>query len=331
MKVIIHLLSTICFVSTIHCQTQQELTKNKDWDLEQLEFDISNLQEPQTGLMTMGAFPVKKYKGAAGVSPYIFQVGQTNILCLTFFVGKHKDNKHLYKSTDSHIGFFTVVCPIESEVILSDDYTNNLVLSRNHPNYLGQGYINNQHFPIEYLSFVDGKNEGHAIINLKLFDLDYGNLILVAPQQDKSLRFLQLSSVYLNMETAHLHFKSLLEKDEVLDFFDITKAPVKQVVKSSTKKDYLEKRIEVKFTNQMTKEDLERIQKDMKAEKIELTFPSTEYDEQGKLKSIFFVVKTNDGFSGTATSIDLIRNPIGFYRDYNEGAKSSFGTGKFWK
>ena len=87
-------------------------------------------------------------------------------------------------------------------------------------------------------------------------------------------------------------------------------------------------RIEVTFTKKMTMSDLEKIQHDMKKEKIDLTYEKVEFDKKGKLSMIAFKVDCKDGFSGSAKSKHLKKkHGFGFYRDYREGSPSPFGTG----
>jgi hypothetical protein len=67
----------------------------------------------------------------------------------------------------------------------------------------------------------------YAIVNMRLFDLRFGRLVIVAPQPDNTLRFLQVETGDLLPEGKEMppivnnlnaHISNLLKKKEVLDF-----------------------------------------------------------------------------------------------------------------
>ena len=61
-----------------------------------------------------------------------------------------------------------------------------------------------------------------------------------------------------------------------------------------------------------------------------LRYKKVEYNEQGELTSLSFVVDCGDGFSGTASSEELIdEKKFGFFRDYEKNAAAPFGAGYF--
>lgn len=84
---------------------------------------------------------------------------------------------------------------------------------------LCKGKIKTQELSMNYLAQVNCKQAYSAIINGRKFDLDSGQTILVAPQKDKSTRFLQLKSPGLNSLTASTYIEKLLTKEGVMSFF----------------------------------------------------------------------------------------------------------------
>lgn len=54
---------------------------------------------------------------------------------------------------------------------------------------------------------------------MRLFDLNYGRVILIAPQKDGSLRSMQLMLPIISSNEVKSHVENLLEEKEIIDFF----------------------------------------------------------------------------------------------------------------
>jgi len=67
-----------------------------------------------------------------------------------------------------------------------------IAISRNHPDYLGQGFIKTKNSRIDFLAFQTAESNNYAIINTRIFDLGLGKTVLIAPQKDRTLRSLQI-------------------------------------------------------------------------------------------------------------------------------------------
>jgi hypothetical protein len=92
--------------------------------------------------------------------------------------------------------------------------------SRNHPNYIGQGSINTKGNRIDFISFLTADRKNFAIVNLRLFDLDQGRIILIAPQQDGSLRSMQIEAPPLTSKTVEPYLiDNLTQQSKVISFF----------------------------------------------------------------------------------------------------------------
>jgi hypothetical protein len=87
-------------------------------------------------------------------------------------------------------------------------------------------------------------------------------------------------------------------------------------------------KLEVIFTNNLSKADLGKIKTDLKAKGIDITYNHTSFNYRGKLSGITFSVDCNDGFTGQSSTKHLIFNrQVGFRRDYNLLAAESFVIG----
>ena len=88
------------------------------------------------------------------------------------------------------------------------------------------------------------------------------------------------------------------------------------------------KKIEVVFSNNLSPEDLIKIQFRLKKENIDLVYKQKLFSQDNKLMMVDFTVDCNDGFSGGAACYNLTaKNCFGFYRDKNSKTEDPFGTG----
>ncbi len=94
-------------------------------------------------------------------------------------------------------------------------------------------------------------------------------------------------------------------------------------------------RIQLAFNNNLTFDKLSSIKSDLNEVGITINYKKLEFDKNDKLLSINCEVDCNDGFKG-GFSVDSLNSvnkesKIGFYRDYSEKSKSTFGTGPLKK
>ena len=90
----------------------------------------------------------------------------------------------------------------------------------------------------------------------------------------------------------------------------------------------IKNKVEIIFDPSMTLAVLEKIKAGLKKEKIDLSFEKLEFNPvDGKLSFLKFHVDCHDGFKGSAEYPISNNKKIGFYRDYDPRAESSFGVG----
>ena len=66
---------------------------------------------------------------------------------------------------------------------------------------------------------ITPEGNDYAIVNMRLFHLNYGNIIVIAPQKDGTLRSIQLNEEELNSDTLDDFIKSeILERPEIIEF-----------------------------------------------------------------------------------------------------------------
>ena len=115
--------------------------------------------------------------------------------------------------------FFHIVVLTDSIDSETYQHLGSQTLSRNHPDYLLQGFFETTAGSIEYIAFQTANEDAFAIVNMRLFDLRKGKTILIAPHQDGSFRSMQIDSPPLSAETVDPYTDELLKKENVVDFF----------------------------------------------------------------------------------------------------------------
>lgn len=201
-------------------------TDSTTWDQDLLEDDIENMLEEDYGPFEMGVFPVPKYNllgedSFKGIGNKFgqFKVKDKIVLMNSFFVRENALNQTRLKGMKDEV-FFQVM--VLTDTIDNENYNlaKALVLSRNHPDYLGQGFIKTKTNKIEYLAFITAENNAYAIINTRIFDLGFGKTILLAPQKDKTLRSLQIESPRMTSDSVTEYSDNLLLDEKVRTFFE---------------------------------------------------------------------------------------------------------------
>lgn len=86
-------------------------------------------------------------------------------------------------------------------------------------------------------------------------------------------------------------------------------------------------RVEVVFTRAMNFNDLVRIQTELAQKGIALDYRKLEFDDEGKLLALHFLVDCGDGFKGAAQRPLTYKGRFGFYRDYSRDAATPFAAG----
>ena len=190
------------------------------WNEEMLEDDKQLIGIGDFGPFELGAFPVPKYdlivkesfKGLGNKSGE-FKIQNKKLLMNSFFVAQNELNKSRLNDKKDEI-FFQII--VLTDTISSENQS--LVLSRNHPDYIGQGFFKTKNNRIDYFAFQTAEKNAYAIINTKLFDLSFGKTILVAPQKDKTLRFLQITSPELTSDLITEYTNELIMEEEAIQF-----------------------------------------------------------------------------------------------------------------
>ena len=87
------------------------------------------------------------------------------------------------------------------------------------------------------------------------------------------------------------------------------------------------KRIDIRFTNNLTYDSLISIKNDLKAFDIKINYKKIEFDENNRLKDISLEAFTKFGSGSFSMPLSDVKKTGGFFVDYSEDAKTKFCIG----
>lgn len=213
-------------ISKIRKKQLQVQNQDNTLDFKRLKEELNEKKE-SVGPFNYGVFPYPDYdsiskKTFAGLGTagnfYGLNLNEKKIVYTSFFEGKSKINS--YRVKEANNVFFAIA--VLTDFIDEKDYTSmkSQIVSRNFPDAIGQGFIKTKDNKIDFSAFITIENDQFAIVNMKLYNLKYGKIILIAPQKDGSLRSIQLKE---NIDLTNQNLKSYLEqtlkKQEIVEFF----------------------------------------------------------------------------------------------------------------
>ncbi len=208
------------------------------WDMDRLNND-NTPPEPVPGFpnrplpISTGPFPAPDYdsismssfKGIGMALPIPLPaypdmkltVGDKDVVYASFFVN---DNPFYQSTSGTDRVFFTLITVTDSLDENGYAIGAGQISSRNHPDYIGQGFYQTTTGKIDFTAFTTPEGEEYAIVNMRLFHLKYGNVILVAPQKDGTFRSMQLDEKEVTSDESYEQIKSqILRRSDVIEFF----------------------------------------------------------------------------------------------------------------
>ena len=208
-----------------------QLNKNRSdtslWSAKNWDADAGNLSM-KGAPMLQSVFPVPKYdlvnNGFEGLgnggSWDGVTCGDKDIIYHSLHVTKDHNNTGRKSGVTQEV-YFTIV--VLTDFIDTDGYshTNVFSTSRNHPHYAGQGFIKTKENRVDFIAFLTEEKRAYAIVNMRLFDLRVGSIILIAPQKDGSLRSMQLTASKSTADETEKYIENMLTTDDsVVRFFN---------------------------------------------------------------------------------------------------------------
>lgn len=192
------------------------------WDMELLQDELKPrdndeswpTQEPMLHI----PYPVAKYRAGYTTKSISMEIGDKKIKGGSYAAGTMNEYlKPLCDDQDQdNFIFFNIL-------VLTDmpepENSMNSVISRNYPNHTCQGRRKTSIGNIDWIGLHLATNESLALVSTKYFNLKYGETILVAPQKDGSLRFMQVDLPNVSTREIDAEIDKLKQRKEVIEFF----------------------------------------------------------------------------------------------------------------
>jgi len=208
-----------------HLRNQEDSTT---WSNELLQRDIGDsVSSRKSRPFVIGAFPVPRYdlagyfryKGAGSKLGSYSNYQGKKLAYHYYFKNKTEATKDILNGKASET-FFIIITLVGGSDTTQDERGGSLMLSRNNPDVVCQGFFSAQNNDeVDYMAFITGNRSEFAVVNMKLFDLKNGRTILVAPQKDHSLRFLQVPTPILANSEVQDFLTNILAQRQVKIFF----------------------------------------------------------------------------------------------------------------
>lgn len=181
------------------------------WNMELFTLDKKWQKGKKSKPMHSLAFPVEKYEYYVFSKPFNFQINESHFSGISFgeniggkvdkFIFNHELTVIFYSGKKNH-------------------NVNGDVSSRNYP-YLtvqGQVKINNIY---DFIGIKSPENTGYLMVNLKSFDLRFGQTIIIFPNKDNSFYYLQSDIKPLSDDKFEEFVLKLKEDDKILEMIKL--------------------------------------------------------------------------------------------------------------
>ncbi|MDE7414109.1 MAG: hypothetical protein K2N05_10055 [Muribaculaceae bacterium] len=198
------------------------------WDSPHYIEDLQNISQHKHSPLSIGVFPVPNYNLYPGTFDGVFAANfdiplstGNRIACLINGNSKTTLNSSLIGDNDTDFFFILAVVTDMPQDTISYDDVNVEAISRNHPDVISQGYVRiSPNDKVDYVSFRAANNDAYAVVNMRLFNLNDGNIVIIVPQEDGSLRSMQINpDELLTFQTLRLNLTTLFTENEAIKRF----------------------------------------------------------------------------------------------------------------
>lgn len=193
--------------------------------LQNWNVDMRNIQLNGRPMIN-GVFPVPEYNLADSTFVGLGNSGEwkgikikdKTIIYHSLYVTKSDVNQEFIPDKPNEV-FFTIVGLTDSIDTKKFTHTSVNITSRNHPHYVGQGYIKTKTNQIDFVAFLTADRNEYALVNMRLFDLRVGRIVLIAPKKDGTFRSLQLESPIMSSDEMNSYIKDLMNDEMIVAFY----------------------------------------------------------------------------------------------------------------
>ncbi len=182
------------------------------WNRELFENDKKWLKESKAKPLKALAFPVEKYDYYVFNNPFNFKIEDQYFSGITF--GENiggKENKFILKPELTLI-FYTR----DKKIQINGD-----VSSRNYPYLTVQGQVETTD-QFDFVGVKSPENSGYLMVNLKSFDLRFGETVIIFPNKDHSFYYLQLKEKPKLNENTEEYVKRLISDQKISEMMKLS-------------------------------------------------------------------------------------------------------------
>jgi len=182
----------------------QHLDSSK-WDLNLFKQDIETYTKYSSIFksypLNKSPFPVAKYDYAVYSTP--FTIHSEEIFIKGVQIGEYET-----LNSETEIEKLTLLILANNEEIKE----NTLVDSRNYPYLTAQGVFKVSNNEIDWVFSASPDGFSFLLVNMKLFDLRFGETIVIQPQENKSFFYKQINDSPKNYENFEAFKKSIINR-----------------------------------------------------------------------------------------------------------------------
>lgn len=198
-------------------EPQKDTIKHRVIDWQQFATDLKYYPDSSGYPVHPGVFPTEVYDSEGNGSKWFeTTINGRHFIARSVFVYRGSYNKWLFTEAKESMVYFTIL--VRTDVKADNDV---FVSSRNHPVYVAEGNIKMEGTGVDWVAIQPSDAAGSALVNMRYFDLSAGRLVIVCPQLDKSLRFLQVTTPFLDEESVENY---VIQSSQTKDWTDFVQA-----------------------------------------------------------------------------------------------------------
>lgn len=194
-------------IEKLGAKANQHLDSTK-WDSELLNLDIETYNKYaeifQSYPINKSPFPVAKYDYAVSSIPFVIEFD--SIVFKGVRIGEYENPE-----SEKIIDKLTLLILTKDK----DSEENTLVDSRNYPYLTAQGIFEAKNHKFDWVFSSSPDGFSILIFNMKLFDLRFGETIIIYPQKDKSFFYEQIKDSPNNYESLEEFKKNIMSNPKV--------------------------------------------------------------------------------------------------------------------
>lgn len=198
------------------------------WDSFHYKEDLEGFPKQKQEPIVPGVFPVPNYDlypgtfdGIVAANFDVYLPSGQRIACVVNGNSKTTLNESMLGDNDVDFYFILAVvtdCP--PDTVTYDD-VNVGGFSRNHPDVITEGYVRTSgSSKVDFVAFRAANNDAYAVVNMRLFNLNDGNIVIIVPQEDGSLRSMQIHpDELLTFQTLRQYITTLITENDRVNRF----------------------------------------------------------------------------------------------------------------